>query len=278
MDVTIMRRFEIIYKTPPHKLTRSLTTTVDLEPYVNAYLQQLYSTCSGLPTVKADVSWANMTQDTLAYTYTYFRPQDSIWVPANEFEIYFNPHVQWWNGTCANKPSSHYDLQSAIMHEILHGIGYLSTIGPDKMAYPTNFDRMIQDSTGNAMVQTSGQYTGEFGQQVFVQGIQIYNPNSFESGSSFSHMHQSSRLMSWYQNSCHRDIRQDTKTILNGLGYNCGNTPITSHSGGGGGGSSMGIIGAVGGIVVIIAVVLGVVLSKSSGRKKRNLEPLLPKK
>lgn len=271
-EVGQMRRFETIHKVPSHGLKSSIPSTIDLQPYVVASINELQSVCTNIPSMDYTIQWSNMSHDTLAYTYTWYQWDSSVWVSANRFEVHFNPHKQWWNGTCSELPPNHYDLKSAIMHEILHGIGYVSTIDSTKNAWPTNYDRMIKNSAGLTLVTTNGQYTGQFGSPVYIDSIRMYNPSTFNSGSSFSHVHRSSKLMSWYQSGCYRHFDHDTKIILNRLGYGCGaSTKI------GGGGSGMAIVGVIAGIVVVIGIVVGVLVGSKSGRKKRELEPLLKK-
>ena len=162
------------------------------------------------------------------------------------------------------------------MHEILHGIGYVSTIDSTKSAWPTNYDRMIKNTAGQTQVTVSGQYTGQFGSPVYIDSVRMYNPSTFDSGSSFSHVHPSSKLMSWYQSGCYRHLDHDTKIIPNRLGYGCQIDAVGS-AGTGGKGSGMMIVGVIVGIVVVIGIVVGVLVSSQSGRKKRELEPLLKK-
>lgn len=272
-----MRRFETIHKIPSHGLKSSLPNTIDLQPYVAASIEELRSVCTNIPSMDYTVQWSNMSHDTLAYTYTWYQWDSTVWVPGNQFEIHFNPHEQWWNGTCSELPSNHYDLKSTVMHEILHGIGYVSTIDGSKNAWPTNYDRMIQNAAGQTLVTLDGQYTGEFGTSIYISNIRMYNPSTFDSGSSFGHVHPSSKLMSWYQSGCFRQLDRDTKIILNRLGYGCQVGVSDSGGGGGGGGGGMAIIGVVAGIIVVIGVVVGVLVASQSGRKKREFEPLLTK-
>jgi len=271
-----MRRFETILKVPSHGLKSSIANTIDLQPYVAASINELQSVCTNIPLMDYTIQWSNMSHDTLAYTYTWYQWDSSVWVPASQFEVHFNPHEQWWNGTCSELPSNHYDLKTTIMHEILHGIGYVSTIDSSKSAWPTNYDRMIKNTAGRTLVTASGQYTGQFGSPVYIDSVRMYNPSAFDSGSSFSHTHPSSKLMSWYQSGCYRHLDHDTKIILNRLGYGCQIDAVGS-AGTGGGGSGMVIVGAIVGIVVVIGIVVGVLVSSQSGRTKRELEPLLKK-
>lgn len=271
-----MRRFETVHKIPSHGLKSSIPNTIDLKPYVAASIKELQSVCTNIPSMDYTIQWSNLSHDTLAYTYTWYQRDSSVWTPANQFEVHFNPHELWWNGTCSELPSNHYDLKSAMMHEILHGIGYLSTIDSTKSAWPTNYDRMIKNTAGQTLVTTSGQYTGQFGSPVYIDNIRMYNPSTFDSGSSFSHVHPSSKLMSWYQSGCYRHLDHDTKIILNRLGYGCQINAVGS-AGTGGGGSGMMIVGVVAGIVVVIGIVVGVLVGSQSGRKNRELEPLLKK-
>tara|TARA_B110000977_G_scaffold176293_1_gene231822 strand:+ start:859 stop:1488 length:630 start_codon:yes stop_codon:yes gene_type:complete len=199
-----------------------------------------------------------------------------MWVPADRFDIHFNPNVAWWEGQCSELPASYFDLKSTIMHEVLHGLGYLSTIGANKEAFPTNFDLFLEDRNRQPVV-VGNYYQGFFGDGVYIDNVRIYNPYNYNSGSSFSHADGHSKLMSWAQSrgSCHQQIDDDTKIVLNRLGYDCITTaplrdrdiPKNEE------GDDLTVVFIVVGLV--FGIVIGVVVyiyKCRGGRKKRNLE------
>jgi hypothetical protein len=163
-----------------------------------------------------------------------------------------------------------------MIHEVLHGVGYMSTIDSNKTAWPSQFDLLLHDGTGERVVK-DGHYTGNLGDRVYIDQIQMYNPRQYNSGSSFSHEDSSGFLMSHTQTRCTPHFDKNSRIILNRLGYGCSlnstsfeaindNTTTTLYIGSGAG--------------FLLVLMIGVVLclcSNSKGRKKRNLEkqPLL---
>ena len=238
-----MRRFDIVYKIPDHGLGSAKHSLFDLDTMAENALARISNECPGLPNLTYTMQWKDMSRDTLGYTQTYYQWNVSNWIPAYQFDIYLNPTIHWWNGECDGISWNEYDVQTVVLHEMLHGLGFLSTIRSDKKAFPSNFDVLIQDENGQSLVTQSGTYsgtyTGTFGQNVYIDNVQLYNPSSYNSGSSLSHVHKSQNVMSWYQSSCHRDLDVDTKTILRRIGYNCGGgsasanepvTPVTTNA------------------------------------------------
>lgn len=269
-----MRRFVSVHKTTFHGLGAVLQNTENLEPVVHEFLSELRSSCAAVPEYEFSIQWANMSSDTLAYTYTYYVPTANYWTPANVFEVYFNPRVPWSNGTCSEAASQHYDLKTAVMHEVLHGLGFLSTVASDKTSFPTNYDILLRDAHGSRIVNENGVFEGNFGQSVYINNVRMFNPGTFNEGSSLSHVHASSRLMSYAQTECQQYLDYNSKVILNELGYQCGQEVQTRV---GKSDSSPMVIGIVLGVVVLILVVV-VATTCGKGRKKRDLQtPLLTK-
>ena len=266
-----MRRFETVHEIPGHGL-RAIHTgdPPELQPLADEYVQKIVEACPGLTNVRADISWKNMSGNTLGYAHTYFERRGATWFPTHRFQVYLNPRVQWWNGTCAAQPSHHYDMDTVVLHEILHGIGFLSTVDSEKSAFPSDFDMLIQDSSGQSLVTSEGVYTGDFGQAVYIDQVRLYNPSPYNEGSSLSHVYRSRKVMSWYQSSCHRTLDEQTARVLRRLGYGCVRTWSKSYQGTD---SWMWVgigIGVV--VVVIVAISFG---CRRTGRKKRVFEPLL---
>ena len=114
-----------------------------------------------------------------------------------------------WNQRGDNKPrTTEYDLESVILHEVAHGLGFLSTDVYDKffgfgsLDQPTPFDAYIQTPDGRRLadiptpslelgkVLTSPLYwIGENGKRVNGgEKIKMYTPAIYEPGSSVSHL------------------------------------------------------------------------------------------
>jgi hypothetical protein len=114
-----------------------------------------------------------------------------------------------WNQRGDDKPSSNeYDLESVILHEVAHGLGFLSTDVYDKffgygsIDQPTPFDAYIQTPDGRRLADmptpslelgktlTAPLYwIGENGKQANGgEKIKMYTPAIYEPGSSVSHL------------------------------------------------------------------------------------------
>lgn len=218
-----MRTFKIDYIVPnPPTLLRSSISNdnTDLTPFVDETVAELRSSCANMGALDYSVSWAELSSNTLARTWTSLRWGVDSWVPSNSFKIEFNPRFQWWDGSCASKPSSYYDLKSTMIHEVLHGVGYMSTIDSDKSAWPTNFDLLLRDREGEIVVK-DGHFTGNMGDVLHIDNIRMYNPKQYNPGSSFSHEDTSGRLMSHAQTGCTPHFDKNSMIILNHLGYGC---------------------------------------------------------
>ena len=271
-----MREFKIDYTVRLDKLTRSVSKTdTDLKPYVDSFISELYAKCAQIPPLDYSVEWGELSSSVLASTRTQYLLDDNVWVSSNSFNIVFNPRFQWWNGTCSSKPSGHYDLESTVMHEVLHGLGYMSTISEDKTAWPSKFDLLLRDSAGFLSV-VGGNYLGNFGDQVYIDHVRMYNPPLYNGGSSFSHENNGDRLMSHSQTTCHRHLGRDILIVLNHLGYQCSLNstrvipPFVPEQ-------SSSALFYIGGAIVVIVLLVVVIVKSKTGRKKRALikHPLL---
>jgi hypothetical protein len=114
-----------------------------------------------------------------------------------------------WNQRSDDKPrANEYDLESVILHEVAHGLGFLSTDVYDKffgygsIDQPTPFDAYIQTPDGRRLADmptpslelgktlTSPLYwIGENGKRINGgEKIKMYTPSTYEPGSSVSHL------------------------------------------------------------------------------------------
>ena len=272
-----MRTFQIDYIIPNHGLRSSISNDkTDLTPIIDQVVSELRSACVKMPTLDYSISWGELPSNTLATTWAYFSWDVDSWVPSNSFNVQFNPRFHWWDGTCGSKPGYYYDLKSTMIHEVLHGVGYMSTIDSNKSAWPSNFDLLLRDDTGERVVK-DGRYTGNLGDRVYIDQIRMYNPSQYSSGSSFSHEDKSGFLMSHTQTRCTPHFDKNSRIILNRLGYGC-SLNVTSFPAIHDNANTTLYIGI--GVGLLVVLMIGVVLycgNKSKGRKKRNLEkqPLL---
>ena len=150
-------------------------------------------------------------------------PDSSLWYPsalanalANKDLDRDNPEIiiqvnsaANWNQRGDDKPrSTEYDLESVILHEVAHGLGFLSADVYDKffnygsIDQPTPFDAYIQTPDGRRLSDlptpslelgkalTSPLYwIGENGKRANGgEKIKMYTPETYEPGSSVSHL------------------------------------------------------------------------------------------
>jgi len=129
--------------------------------------------------------------------------------PANpEIEITITSDAPWYLGTDGKCPPKSYDLQSVILHEMAHGLGFISgsyyddVSGLGRIIQPTPFDayaqlpdgRRLSDmpnsspETGKALTSTL-LWSGENGIKAN-NGVKplLYTPSTYEPGSSVSHL------------------------------------------------------------------------------------------
>jgi hypothetical protein len=114
-----------------------------------------------------------------------------------------------WNQRGDDKPrSNEYDLESVILHEVAHGLGFLSTdvydnfFGYGSIDQPTPFDAYIQTPDGRRLADiptpslelgtiltTPLYWIGENGKRANGgEKVKMYTPANYEPGSSVSHL------------------------------------------------------------------------------------------
>jgi hypothetical protein len=150
-------------------------------------------------------------------------PDPSLWYPsalANalagkdldgdnpEMVITVNSLASWYRGGSNGPSKSEYDLQSVILHEMAHGLGFLSTdsfdnfFGYGSIDQPTPYDAYVQTGDGRRLSDLPSPSL-ELGEALTAklvwsgaQGIAanggvkplLYTPKVYEDGSSVSHL------------------------------------------------------------------------------------------
>jgi hypothetical protein len=128
----------------------------------------------------------------------------------------FNKDASWYFDTDGNTPSTKYDFVSVVLHEICHGLGFISSFSVDRglgswgwgMDTPLIFDRFIVDYNGNSL-QNSAVYpnnsvelkkaltsnllnfSGPLLKAEFGETASLYAPAIWKPGSSISHVSNS---------------------------------------------------------------------------------------
>lgn len=138
---------------------------------------------------------------------------DGVWTPAallpehlrylgGSIDIKINPYVPngYYNddGTC--QIGNHFDLKTILRHEFLHGIGVSSSFkilnGTEDVGFPTTsggcypFTMDLAMRTANDEEVISGctiQSSISIQDDLFVNGVEIYNPDTYDAGSSYHH-------------------------------------------------------------------------------------------
>ncbi len=150
-------------------------------------------------------------------------PDASLWYPsalANalagkdldgdnpEMIITVNSLASWYRGGASGPSKSEYDLQSVILHEMAHGLGFLSTdsyddfFGYGSIDQPTAYDAYVQTGDGRRLSDLPSPSL-ELGEALTSKlvwsgplgttangGVKplLYTPKSYEDGSSVSHL------------------------------------------------------------------------------------------
>ena len=209
---------------------------------VNHSWSTLQKTCPSLPDVEIRAVYDDtMRSGTLGSARRSMFLQDGVCVSSMmnddisgvDMTIRINPNVPngWhmsYDGSC--NIGYQYDLNTVLLHELLHGIGLSSSVTPNSVGYstsfgtgcyPTLYDTKIRDKHGFVVsgcnIRRSNSYS--------VGGVEIYTPDTFNSGSSFSHTNTKGIMhYSIPSRRCMR-LASDEYAILNEIGVQC--TPLS---------------------------------------------------
>lgn len=179
---------------------------------------------------------------------------DGVWTPTallphrlrhlgGSIDVRINPYVPngWYNddGTCT--VGNRFDLKTILRHEFLHGIGVSSSFkfinGTEDVGYPTLsggcypflMDTKMKTATGEDVV-SGCQLGSSIMDDLFINGVEIYNPTIYDGGSSYHHAAVSNTLI-YYGIPARKCmyIGPIEKSLLEGIGANCfGNFAIIS--------------------------------------------------
>lgn len=126
----------------------------------------------------------------------------------NEMDIRVTSNAPWYLGTDGNCPRTLYDLMSVILHEMAHGLGFVSNNVYDpffrfgRIDQPTPFDAYAQLTDGRRLADLPSP-SKELGDALISRlvwagdnatkannGVRplLYTPNPYEPGSSISHL------------------------------------------------------------------------------------------
>lgn len=126
--------------------------------------------------------------------------------------FYVNSTARWYFGTDGNVPAYKYDLVTVALHEIIHGLGFFSSLYADASTgsygisnIPLIFDTFVEDAAGKKLtdtlsylnpsaalqtVLTSGHlyFNGPLLKNYSGDKAVLYAPSTFDPGSSVAHL------------------------------------------------------------------------------------------
>lgn len=173
---------------------------------------------------------------------------NGVWTPAallpdhlrylgGSIDVKINPHVPngYYNDDGSCQIGNHYDLKTILRHEFLHGIGVSSSFkilnGAEDVGfatstggcYPFTLDLEMKTASGEQVVSgCSIQSNVSITDDLFVNGIEIYNPDTYDPGSSYHHAAISDTLI-YYGIPARKCmyIGQTEKALLEAIGAGC---------------------------------------------------------
>jgi len=183
-----------------------------------------------------------------------------VWTPAallpenlhylgGSIDVKINPYIPngWFvdDGRC--DIGNHFDLKTVLRHEFLHGIGVSSSFkilnNTEDVGYPTTsggcypfvMDTHMQTATGEKVVSGCNiEPSISIKDEVYVNGVEIYNPDTYDSGSSYHHAAISNTLI-YYGIPARKCmyIGSTERALLEGIGAGCnGNFVVVDNSSG----------------------------------------------
>lgn len=131
----------------------------------------------------------------------------------NDIRASFSNSSPWYYGTDGNAPSGTYDFVSVVMHELAHGLGFIGSASVSggsgswgSGGYPIVYDRFTENGAGQAIISfaspsaalasqltSNNLYFDGPGTRLANAGnpARIYAPVSWQAGSSYSHLDES---------------------------------------------------------------------------------------
>lgn len=207
--------------------------------------EKLRKICPGLPaTVEVDIDFdRNLSmKHVLGYASRTMLLSNRTWVSSLMFDEYhgtdvkirINPNVPggwYFNSSGVCDIGWQYDLNSVVMHEIIHGIGISSSITGSTVGYmsgdqcyPTLYDTKIRDTLGYVVEDCSMRR----GTKYTMGGVPLYVPDIHNPGSSYSHHNVLGHSM-YYKIAPRKctTVGFYEVSMLNELGVDC-NVPINA--------------------------------------------------
>ena len=152
--------------------------------------------------------------------------------------IRVNPYVPngWYvdDGSC--NVGNHFDLKTVLRHEMLHGVGLSSSLRENSLGYyhnsicyPLQFDNEIRTSEGLNVVKECNVTTALTG-DLYMNNVQLFNPETYIEGSSFSHSTKGIMYAYIPARTClHLD--KEAVGMMEGLGAECSVSHASTSAG-----------------------------------------------
>jgi hypothetical protein len=128
-----------------------------------------------------------------------------------------NSKISWYTGTDGKTPVTNYDLVTVVLHEMIHGIGFVDSFNSSNSigsyginSIPVIYDTFIEDKDNNLLTDKS-KYSNNSAElntaltsaQIYFDGpllknytsgqrVRLYAPSEWDAGSSISHLNESS--------------------------------------------------------------------------------------
>jgi hypothetical protein len=124
-----------------------------------------------------------------------------------------NSKIQWYTGTDGAVPAEKYDLVTVVLHEMLHGLGFVDSFSSSNStgsyglgSIPLIYDTFVEDQPGNILIKHYPNNSSELNTaltngQVYFEGpvldsltsgvrARLYAPSTYSAGSSISHLNE----------------------------------------------------------------------------------------
>jgi hypothetical protein len=126
-----------------------------------------------------------------------------------------NSKIPWYTGTDGNIPAEKYDLVTVVLHEMIHGLGFVDSFNSSNSlgsyglnSIPLIYDTFVEDLSGNIIINHYANNSSELNTaltngQVYFNGpvldsvtsggrARLYAPSTYSAGSSIAHLDESS--------------------------------------------------------------------------------------
>jgi hypothetical protein len=124
-----------------------------------------------------------------------------------------NSRLSWYYGIDGNTPTDKYDLVTVVLHEMLHGLGFVDSFNSENSvgsfglgSIPLIYDTFVEDINGNVLIDHYNNNSAELNTvitsgQVYIKGpllstvasggrSRLYAPPVYSAGSSISHLNE----------------------------------------------------------------------------------------